>query len=205
MDAFYVKILPMSPSKMKPSGTQTIFWWIVWISLTIASFFAAAAIWTPLIAKHFGSIRETRASAIWIIAVFGTWMVFLVPLIVIMYQKVDRVYEDARLRREKNAARYKAIFVEPSKRTLPQNAASSLKQMEPTLQGGRLVNLTLKDGRKFQNVFVSSENEIVGIYDADEMSFEGNDVAALEPADLKNSPAFITQNWLRLDGVEPPA
>src|SRR5437899_1735211 len=80
------------PSRKKAGGTQTIFWWIVWISLTIASFFAASAFWTPFIAKHFGSILETRNAVIWIGAVFGTWMVFLVPLIILMYQKVDKAY-----------------------------------------------------------------------------------------------------------------
>src|SRR5205823_2536522 len=98
----------------KASGTQTIFWWVVWITLTIASFFLAAAFWTPVIASKFGSIRETRTSVIWIVAVFGTWMAALVPLIIVMYSKVDKAYEDARLRREKAALRFKSISVEKS-------------------------------------------------------------------------------------------
>jgi hypothetical protein len=194
----------MSPSKTKPSGIQTILWWLVWITLTILTFFAAAALWTPLVAKHFGSIRETRASAIWIIAVFGTWMVFLVPLIVVMYQRVDKVYEDSRIRRENAARRYKSIFVEPGKRKLPKGASSTLKSLAPLLEGGHLVHLTLKDGRKIPNVFVSAQEEILGIYDVQEFAFEGRDVASLEPVDFKTSPVFMTQSWLRLDGVPPP-
>ena len=63
---------PKIKPKTKTSGTQTVFWWVVWISLTIGSFFVAAAVWTPFIAKHFGSIQQTRNAVIWVAAVFGT-------------------------------------------------------------------------------------------------------------------------------------
>ena len=40
---------------------------------------------------------------LWVASVFGTWMILLVPLIIIMYNKVDRAYEDTRIQREKAA------------------------------------------------------------------------------------------------------
>ena len=188
----------------KASGTQTIFWWITWIVLTIVSFFAAAAFWTPIIAKKFGSIHETRTSVIWIVAVFGSWMAALVPLIIVMYSKVDKTYEDARMRREKAALRFKSIQVDRSKRLLPPDLSAKLKESPEVISGGHLVTALLKDGRKIENVFISDKNEILGIYDAEELTFEGKDIRDIEPADLNKLPSFMTPQWLRLDGVSAP-
>lgn len=189
--------------KSKKSGSQTIFWWIVWISLTIVSFFAAQAFWTPIIARHFGSIRETKTAVIWVAAVFGTWMIILVPLIVVMYAKVDRAYEDARMAREKAAARFKSISIDRSLRLLPASLRGKLKDYAPIMDGGHLVHLHLKNGARVPNVFISNEEEILGIYQASEMNFKMEDIADLEFADLKGAPPFLANQWLRLDGVLP--
>lgn len=186
------------------SATQAIFWWVLWISFTIVSFFAASYFWTPIIAKHFGSVRQSNASIAWVVAVFGTWMIILVPLIILMYSKVDKAYEDARIRREKNAVRFRSIFVDPSKRRLPENAAQKLINLPQTIQGGHLVNLTLNDGRQIPNVFVAEGKEVLGVYNASEFSFEGKDIQNLEPVDFKEVPAFLANLWLRLDGVKAP-
>ncbi len=195
---------PTSIPRPKKSGGQTIFWWIGWIVLTILSFFAAAAIWTPLISRHFGSIHETRPAVLWVATVFGTWMIILVPLIIVMYQKVDKAYEDARLRREKAQNRFRSIFVEKSKRILPAKLSKKLESLEETLDGGHLVTATLKDGRKIDHVFIVNAGEILGVYDASELTFEGNDVVSLEAANLNPAPRFLISNWLRLDGVPAP-
>lgn len=190
--------------RKKSSGTQTIFWWVAWITLTIASFFVAAAFWTPFIAKKFGSIHETRNSILWIVAVFGTWLATLVPLIIVMYSKVDKAYEDARLQREKAALRFKSIPVEKSKRLLPASLAAKLEHSPEVIQGGHLVTLILKDGRKIPNVFIAGKTEILGIYDAEELNFEVRDIQEIELSDLNTLPSFLTPNWLRLDGVTAP-
>jgi hypothetical protein len=191
-----------APSK-KSGGSQTILWWVVWISLTIGSFFVAAVFWTPIIAKHFGSVRETRASIAWVASVFGTWMVILVPLIIVMYSKVDKVYEDARIRREKNAARFRSIFVEPGKRAVPPAVTQKLTAWPQTIAGGHLVNVRLKNGTTVDNVYIFEGKEVLGIYNAADLTFEGNDVADVEPVDFKKTPAFLANLWLRLDGVPP--
>lgn len=186
------------------SSAQTIFWWVAWITLTIVSFFVAAAIWTPFIAAHFGSIRETRIAVLWVAAVFGTWLVILVPLIVVMYQKVDKAYEDARIRREKAALKFRSIFVPAEKRKLPQNAVGNLKGVPETIEGGYLTELVLKNGRHIPHVFVTSAHEILGIYNAHEMDFEGKDVQEICLTDMTAPPAFHATQWLRLDGVTSP-
>ena len=199
---------PAIPSSVSPAranakkpGAQTVLWWVLWITLTIASFFAASAVWTPVIARRFGSVRETRNSVIWIAAVFGTWMVFLVPLIVWMYRRVDKTYEDARIRREKAAHRFRSVRVDPAKRGLPAPLAAKLADWPEAIEGGHLVNVLLKDGRKIPNVYIFEKREILGIYDCTEMTFEAADILDLEPEDLVRLPQFSAANWLRLDGV----
>ncbi|MBI3316602.1 MAG: hypothetical protein HYZ85_01180 [Candidatus Omnitrophica bacterium] len=190
--------------KSKKSGSQTVLWWVIWIVATLASFFVAAWIWTPIIARRFGSVLETRNAVIWVFAVFGTWMVILVPLIVVMYQKVDKAYEEARLRREKNEARFRSVFVERSKRLLPSNLSAKLKTLPRTLENGHLVHVRLKDGKRIPNVFIKNEEEVWGIYDFTEMPFEVSEILDIEPADQEKLPAFLTPSWLRLDGVNAP-
>src|SRR5689334_14637964 len=82
---------------------HSVLWWIGWIVLTILTFFAAYALWTPIIASRVGPMSQPGVPMLWVAAVFGTWMVFLVPLIILMYNKVDRAYEDARINRERLA------------------------------------------------------------------------------------------------------
>ncbi len=191
----------MKKEKQK-NGSQTVFWWVAWITLTIGSFFLASAVWTPVIAKRFGSIHESRNAVIWVIAVFGSWMVILLPLMIVMYQKVDKAYEDARIRREKAAQRFRSIAVDRTRRLLPATLSAKLKNWPETIQGGHLVHVTLRDGRKFQNVFIQNREEILGIYDAADFPFEGKDVAELEAADQGKLPAFLMASWLRLDGIK---
>ena len=190
--------------KQKPKGIQTILWWVGWITLTILSFFVAAAFWTPLIAHHVGSVRETKPAILWVTAVFGTWMVFLVPLIIFMYQRVDKVYEDARIRREQNALRFRSIVVPIEKRRIPEKFSKKLAQVPETILGGHLVNVTLHSGEKIPTVFISERREILGIYDARELTFEGSQIAAVELVDMSKPPVFLTANWLRLDGATSP-
>ncbi len=196
----------MQNPKTKKSGARTVFWWVLWIVLTIAAFFVAVLIWSPIIANHFGSVRENKAATIfWVTAVFGTWIIMLVPLIVVMYQRVDKVYEDARMKREKNEQRFRAVTISRDKRMLPKNVAQKLAGVPETIPGGHLVSLQLKDGRTVPHVFVGGAKEILGIYNASEMSFEAQDVMALHVDDLSRPPHFFTNQWLRLDGVEAPA
>ena len=86
---------------------NTVLWWVGWIALTILSFFACCYFWTGFIARHIGGMDTGNAPILWVTAVFGSWMVLLVPLIIVMYAKVDKAYEDARIRRE-SAARTRA-------------------------------------------------------------------------------------------------
>lgn len=194
-------------NRLSQQDETHVTWWIGWIALTIATFFASAGFWTWFFAKGGRSIQEPGRAAHWVFAVFGTWMVTLIPLIIVMYQKVDRAYENARLRREENQTalpRPKSIYLDLSKRKLPASLIQKLKKCPPTLKKGshlgHLVSVILKDGQRFENVFVANRTEILGIYGHDSLPFESDQVRDLEPADLEKVVSFTEQNWLRLDG-----
>lgn len=192
----------------KTSGRAAVLWWLGWIALTIISFFISCWLWTPIIAKHVGPMDKTGVPLIWITAVFGSWMVLLVPLIVVMYTKVDKAYEDARMTRESKAylkakteSGINSVYIEPEKRRLPKEFSERLKKWPETIKRGHLVTVVLNSGERVENVFIKDRKEVLGVYGVDNVSFTAADFKDIEPADTASLPAFEAKGWLRLDGV----
>lgn len=193
----------------KSGGAQSaVFWWLGWITLTILSFFIACYFWTGFIAKHVGTMDEPGVALLWVAAVFGSWMVLLVPLIVLMYNKVDRSYEDARIAREaseyKKAREYfkvRSISIPEENRQLSKALRDKLKKAPTAINRGHLVTVVTKAGQKIDNVFILDRQQVLGIYDATTMPFKVEEVADLIPANLDQIPRFESRRWLRLDGV----
>ena len=209
---WFVILIPLMKKKEKVMGHMdkqdetTVTWWLIWITLTIGSFFAAVWFWTPFIASRFGPIRIPTNALLWLIAVFGTWLVALIPLMIIMYYKVDKAYEDARIRREVRAQKFqdpvklRAVFVDESNRELSKDVARKLKKVPQTIRGGHLITAILRDGRRIENVFVARGKELLGVYDQGELTFKGQDIVDFESTDLTHPPDFTEKIWLRLDG-----
>lgn len=194
-------------NRLSQEDETNVTWWIGWIALTLAAFFASAGFWTWFLAKGGKSVQDVDTAKKWVFSVFGTWMAALLPLIIVMYQKVDRAYEKARLQREENETkkpRPRALYLAPEKRRLEEALVRKLKKLPATLKKGRtsghLVTAVLKDGRRFENVFVANCSEIIGIYGYDDLPFETKEIADLEPVDLDRLLPFTEENWLRLDG-----
>ena len=192
---------------MNKQSDQSVVWWVGWIVLTILTFFAASYFWTGFISSHVGSMDQKGVPMLWVASVFGTWMILLVPLIVVMYNKVDRAYEDARIRREKTseAARRGASGVkfdsipEPE-RLLSAGLVKKIKKMPWTVKRGNLVTVALKNGRRVENVFVLDRQDVVGVYGHDKAPFRVSDIVdVIEPPD-SDLPKFETDRWLRFDG-----
>ena len=209
---WFITLIPLMKKKetvmghMDKQDESTVTWWLIWISLTIGSFFLAVWLWTPFIAKHFGSIKNPGVTLLWVISVFGTWLVVLIPLMIFMYRKVDQAYEDARIKREtrlekfKDPVKIKAVFVEESKRRIPKTLTQKLKAVPNTIKGGHLVTAVLKDGRRIEHVFIANRQIILGVYDQLGFSFDARDIADVELTDLTHPPDFTQKMWLRLDG-----
>ncbi len=209
---WFITLIPLMKKKemvmghMDKRDESTVTWWLIWISLTIGSFFAAVWFWTPFISSRFGSVRNSTTSLLWIIAVFGSWLVALIPLMIFMYYKVDKAYEDVRIKRELRSEKYKdpvkikAVFIEPAQRKLSPEISEQLRKIPRTIKNGHLVTAILKDGRKMENVFISEQKELLGIYDQQNLTFQARDIVALEPTNLTHPPDFTQKVWLRLDG-----
>lgn len=201
-------------AKPEAKKQTTILWWVGWIVLTIGSFFVACWFWTWFIAAHVGSVKSERVTILWVAAVFGTWMVFLLPLIILMYNKVDKAYEDARIRREAMEIKRKETEgravsssvrfqpVEASRRILAEALRKKVGKFPDTIKGGHLVTVILKDGRRFEHVFIAGKKEVLGIYGAEQLPFDIQEITDLEPSDLDHMPVFKPELWLRLDGGE---
>lgn len=193
--------------EMSKSDIRMIFWWFGWIGLTIVTFFVSAWFWTGFLGDRIGGMDNPRYAMTWVAAVFGSWMVLLVPLIVLMYNKVDKAYEDVRIAREtkefekaKNEFKVRAILVDEKKRLLRPELSAKLKRSPETVRGGHLVTAVLKDGRRVENIFIAGKKEVLGVYDAETLSFDIADIVDLELAGT-SLPDFKTERWLRLDGV----
>jgi len=192
-------------------GSQTVLWWLGWILLTILSFFVSCYFWTRFIARNVGTMHEPGVPALWVTAVFGSWMALLVPLIVIMYNKVDKAYEDARITREttqfhklKQEFQVKSVLVEESARRLDKRLTDKLRGIPQTIKRGHLVTAVLRDGRKVENVFIFDKRDVLGVYGLNELTFQPSAIVDVEPADLDHLPPFQYEKWLRLDGVGNP-
>lgn len=191
------------------NNSTSVSWWLGWIALTIGSFFLSCYFWTGFIARHAGGMDKPGVPALWVTAVFGSWMVLLVPLIIMMYKKVDKAYEDARIARE-NAQSQKAekefkvrsLYVERRLRILKKELTAKLKKFPETIHRGHLVTVTLNSGEKVKNVFILGKKEVLGIYGVKKLSFDIQAIVDIEPVADGEIPNFKAEEWLRLDGIE---
>ncbi len=192
----------------KNSGVAAVLWWIGWISLTVVSFFVSCYFWTHMIARHVGTMDKPGVPILWVAAVFGSWMVLLVPLIILMYGKVDKAYEDVRIARQtrdlekaKTEFRVRCVQVDDKDRLLKKDLSVKLKGVPEAVKRGHLLTATLKNGRKVPHVFVMDKKDVLGVYGVERLDFDIRDIVDVEPADLDRLPDFKAEQWLRLDGV----
>lgn len=193
---------------MTQKKDSTVLWWIGWIILTIASFFVSAYFWTHFIARHVGPMSQPGVPVLWVATVFGGWMVLLLPLIILMYNKVDRAYEDTRIARENIAFdkakadfKVRSVTIDPAKRLLSKPLKNKLKIISPAVKRGHLVTVILKSGRKVPHVFILGGEDVLGIYGAQRLDFDIQEIVDFQATDLDHLPEFKTEEWLRLDGV----
>ena len=198
----------MTKTISKKKESSTVGWWIGWITLTIASFFVSCYFWTGVIARHAGNMDKPGVPILWVTAVFGSWMALLVPLIIVMYHKVDKAYEDARISREtaqfqkaKENFKVRSVLIQDSERKLKKELGAKLKHYPETIRRGHLVTATLNNGQKVSNVFILKRKEVLGIYGVDEINFKIRDIIDIEPVHSDRIPNFTAEGWLRLDGV----
>ncbi len=186
---------------------SSILWWMGWISLTILSFFISCIFWTWILSHQLGDIHETHNALIWVAFVFGTWMVFLFPLIIFMYNKVDRSYEESKIQREiafqnkiQAGLPFTSILIDPKQRELTETLKDKVAGFSEAIKNGHLVTAHLKNGQKIEYVFIKDRSEILGVYNLN-IPVYGSEVIDIEATDLHKLPKFEPEKWTRFDGI----
>ncbi len=136
----------------------------------------------------------------WIKAVLATWLLALIPFLIVMYRKADVLFREAHKRQTTRGPAFKSVFVEKKTRLLPQAIADKIAAFPEMLENGRIVTLQLKDGREIEHVFVLNSREIIGLYGRAQMDFNTVDVTEVRDVAVETLPAYDETQWLRLDG-----
>ena len=170
--------------------------WLAGMGFFIALLIIACIFWDwKLRARIFQSPGFDR---LWLRNVFTSGMVLTLPFLVFLYKKADQIYQAALKRQTQQGPAFQTVFLDRSKRILPEDLASKIKSFPETLPDGHVVNLILKDGRKISDVFVLKGQEILGIYNVSETSLEAREIADVEIVEAL--PVYEESKWLRLDG-----
>lgn len=163
----------------------------VFIGLLVASLF----VWSWLLK---GRIDQGGYDTLWIKSVFVSWLVILLPFLILMYRKADLIFKTA-AERQTYSPKFRTVSVERSKRLLPDPIVQKLKGFPPTLREGHVVTLILSGGREVPNVFVLNHREILGVYDQTNFDFSTQDVSGVEQSDPSKLPPYDESLWLKFD------
>jgi len=173
--------------------------WLRGSSLLIGALLAALVFWS-LVFQHELHRQSGGFFGPWLKAVAATWIVTLIPFLILMYRKADVVFREAEARQTQRGPVFKAIFVEKAKRILPEDVQAAIKASPETLSGGHVVLLTLMDGREIPHVFVLQSREILGLYARPGMDFSAAEIRSAQVLTQDELPPYDEAQWLRLDG-----
>jgi hypothetical protein len=171
--------------------------WLTGLGFFIGLFVLSAFLW-DLSMKERLLDNAPGLDPLWMKAVFGTWLAILIPLLVWMYRSADRLFRTAN-ERQTYSPGFQAQWIEPKKRMLPESVSAKLRGYKPTLPGGHLVALTMKDGSQLSNVFVLLNGEVAGIYDYSLKVFDASQVTDIRSLSSEALPAYDESKWVRFN------
>ena len=134
----------------------------------------------------------------WAKAVFGTWLVLLIPLGILMYREADKIFRQA-VDRQTYEPSFRSCWIESEKRRLPEKIASKIQPFKTTLPGGHVVKLHLKNGEVLPNVFILNGREVAGIYGYRSTHFDASEIEDVEITPLDQLPAYDESQWVRFN------
>lgn len=172
--------------------------WLAGMNMIIGFLLVSLIVWSWILRDKVLTLRP-GFEWVWIKAVFGSWLLAVMPVLVWMYRKADAIFKDAQKRQTAEGPKFQSKFIERSKRLLPQFLIEKLKSVEETLPRGHVVDLILKDGRRIPHVFILDGREILGVYNLSAMDFNAEDAADVETIREINEFAYEESKWLRLD------
>jgi hypothetical protein len=173
---------------------RMIIQWMGWIAVAVASFLASEFFWAYLFEKTGGPIF------IWLVAVFGTWLVLAVPLGLVLYRKIMGALARAQTaaRAEEDEAKQRSVDL--SGRLLRDSLQEKLTAMPETLWGAHIVTGVLSDGSVIPPLVVRGKREIVGIHGARSFSFQAKDIVDVLPVREDQLSRLEANEWYWVDG-----
>jgi uncharacterized membrane protein len=173
--------------------------WLAGMAVYIGALIASSLLWSFVFR---GDLHRESAGLYgpWLKAVVATWLVALIPFLVVMYRKADMLFKEAHERQTSRGPKFQSTLVEKAARQLPVEIAAQISTFPEMLENGRIITLKLKDGREIRNVFVINSREVIGLYDCESMNFKTADVIGVQSVDSEKLPLYDETRWLRLDG-----
>lgn len=178
---------------------QAVDIWLTVIALLITAVIASCMGWAVYYRSELIAEAHAGPSLNWVKAVLGTLLLSVLPILIFLYRKAGILMKAAEHSVSAKSQQHQMIAVERSKRLLPESLKHKMKDWEPTLHSGHIVNLTLRDGRRIAYVFILNRSEVLGIYDKTDYDFEAKDITDVEPVAQDALPAYQESKWLRLD------
>ncbi len=174
--------------------------WLSAMGIFIGLLLAVAIFWSFRFKSRILADISNGPDPLWLKAVLVSWLVLLIPFLIVMYRRADAIFKTAVARQTGAVPQSRKLFVERSRRVLPAGIREKMERLPATLPKGHVVTLILKDGRRIPHVFVLNSTEILGLYDRADMGFEAQQILDVEPVPSDGLPAYEETKWLRLDG-----
>ncbi len=171
--------------------------WLAGFGSFIGAFVASEFLWA-LILKDRISPNTPGLDPLWMKAVFSTWLVILIPLMIWMYRSADTIFKTAN-ERQTHQPSFQVLWVAPEKRVLSPALSSKLAHIKPTLPGGHVVRGRLKNGEVLENLFVLNGKEIVGAYGLQITDFDASRFEDIEVMDIRDIPPYEESRWIRFN------
>jgi hypothetical protein len=173
--------------------------WLTGLGCFIGLFVSSAFLWDVAMRERL-LLNERGIDPVWMKAVFGTWLAILIPLLIWMYRSADRLFRTAN-ERQSYSPGFKAQWIDPKRRQLPEPLLAKLRGFRPTLPGGHLVRVTLKDGSSLAHVFVLLNGEVAGVYDYALKDFDASQVVDIRSLSSEILPVYDESKWVRFNVV----
>ncbi len=172
--------------------------WLAGMAIFIGLLIASAFFWSWVWRARIAAGQNAAPDAQWLKSVFSTWLVVLIPFLVVLYQKADRIFKTAETR-QAYIPRFQRAAVQETQRMLSPDWSRRLAELPQVLPGGQVVLVMLKDGRKVPHVFIYRHREIKGIYGVSTMDWSASDIVDIKAISKNSLPPYIEEKWLRVD------
>jgi len=201
--SWFILIIPFMRKKeqiwkrLNDDQEKAVDAWLAGFGSFIGAFVASEFIWA-LVLKDRISPNIPGVDPLWLKAVFSTWLVILLPLLVWLYRSADTIFKTAN-EKQTRAPEFKVLWIAPEKRTLSSALAAKLSNTKQTLPGGHVVRGRLRSGEVLDHLFVLNGTEVVGAYDLHKPDFDASQFEDIEVIDPRQIPPYEESRWVRFN------